>query len=239
MASKQFLIDDHLTVRIYKRKSSRNLRLSINSTGEVRVSIPIWAPYSSGLTFAKSKYEWIKSQKRTPKLLINKQSIGKAHHLVFIPTTSIKISSRVVDNEIRVNHPINVDASDETVQASANKASIKALRTQAEQLLPRRLSELALLHGYQYRSVSIKRLKSRWGSCDQKSNIVLNLYLIQLPWELIDYVLVHELVHTKVMRHGPDFWRAMQLEIPNLKSLKSKIKKYHPILHGSLSEDVA
>ena len=234
MASKQFLIDDHITVKIYKRKSSRNLRLSISSTGEIRVSIPLWAPYSSGITFAKSKLDWIKSQKHEPNVLIHNQPIGKAHHLVFIPAITTKVIGRVVDNEIRVTHPDNLDETNNKVQEAASKASVRALRSQAERLLPQRLAELASLHGYNYQSVSVKRLKSRWGSCDQKSNIILNLYLVQLPWELIDYVLIHELVHTKVMRHGPDFWEVMQRELPNLKSLKTQIKKYQPILHGSL-----
>lgn len=239
MASKQFLIDDQITVKIYKRKSSRNLRLSISSTGEIRVSIPLWAPYSSGIVFAKSKLEWIKSQQRAPNLLTHNQPVGKAHHLTFIPTTTTKVTGRIVDNEIRVTHPDNVDETSDKVQEAASRASIRALRSQAERLLPQRLAELASLHGYKYRSVSIKKLKSRWGSCDQKSNIVLNLYLVQLPWECIDYVLVHELVHTVVMRHGPDFWETMQQELPNLKALKTQIKKYQPILHGSSSANVA
>lgn len=239
MSSKQFTIDDQITVKIYKRKSSRNIRLSISSTGEIRVSIPIWAPYNSGLIFAKSKLDWIKSQKREPVFLTNNQSVGKAHHLIFIPSTSTKIASRIVGNEIRITHPKSLNPTDVTIQNIADKASVRALRVQAEQLLPRRLAEIASIRGYKYRSVSIKRLKSRWGSCDQKTNIILNLYLVQLPWECIDYVLIHELVHTKVMRHGPDFWAVMQNEIPNLKSLKAQIKKYQPILHGSTSADVA
>lgn len=239
MAFKQFLLDDQVTVKIYKRKSNRNLRLSIGSSGEVRVSMPLWAPYSSGIVFAKSKLTWIKSQQKQPNLLIHNQSVGKAHHLVFIPNKDSKLSGRIVDNEIRIKHPEQLDTSHDLVQAAATKTSIKALRSQAVQLLPRRLSELSMQHGFEYHNVTIKKLKSRWGSCDQKSNIVLNLYLVQLPWELIDYVLIHELVHTKVMRHGSDFWEVMQHEIPNLKSVKAQIKIYQPVLHGSTSADVA
>lgn len=239
MASKQFKIDDQITVNIYKRKTNRNLRLSISSSGEIRVSMPLWAPYSTGLTFVKSKLDWIKSQYRTPTLLNQKQLVGKAHHIIFISKPTNKITGRIVSNEIRISHPNTKSIFDIDIQNSAKNTSIRALRLQAEQLLPKRLEELASLHDYQYKSVSIKRLKSRWGSCDQKRNIVFNLFLIQLPWELIDYVIIHEMVHTKIMRHGPDFWLAMADELPNLKVLKSQIKKYHPILHGSSSPYVA
>lgn len=239
MAYKQFQIDDITAVTIYKRKSSKSLRLSIGSSGEVKVSIPLWVPYSAGLTFAKSKIDWIKSQKRPINLLVNNQSIGKAHHLVFVPSNTDKLSSRIVGSQVRVIHPENTAISEPLVQKSATTASVRALRSQAEQLLPQRLANLASVHGYQYKSVSVKRLKSRWGSCDQKGNIVLNIFLMQLPWECIDYVLIHELVHTKVMRHGPDFWQVMKQEIPNLDKLKSQIRSYQPILHGSAEAIVA
>lgn len=239
MAYKQFQIDDITAVTIYKRKSSKSLRLSIGSSGEVKVSIPLWVPYSAGLTFAKSKIDWIKSQKRPINLLVNNQSIGKAHHLVFVPSNTDKLSSRIVGSQVRVIHPENTAISEPLVQKSATTASVRALRSQAEQLLPQRLTNLASVHGYQYKSVSVKRLKSRWGSCDQKGNIVLNIFLMQLPWECIDYVLIHELVHTKVMRHGPDFWQVMKQEIPNLDKLKSQIRSYQPILHGSAEAIVA
>ena len=239
MAFRQFQIDDQTTVTIYKRRSNRSLRLSIASSGKVKISIPLWAPYSAGITFAKSKLDWIKSQKRPTNLLVNNQPIGKAHHLTFIPSHSNKLSSRVVGSEVRVTYPENTATSEPVVQKSAITASIRALRSQAEQLLPQRLANLAAVNGYQYRSVSVKRLKSRWGSCDQKGNIILNLFLMQLPWECIDYVLIHELVHTRVMRHGPDFWQVMKQELPNLDGLKTRIRSYQPILHGSADANVA
>jgi predicted metal-dependent hydrolase len=93
-------------------------------------------------------------------------------------------------------------------------------------LLPIRLQQLSKKYDYQYASVSIKSLKSRWGSCDSNNNISLNLYLMELPWELIDYVLVHELNHTIAMHHGPDFWQKMEAKMPNSKLLRKQLKQY-------------
>src|SRR5262249_22487168 len=135
--------------------------------------------------------------------------------------------------------PLTLTASDVEVQRIAEAASIRALRRQAEQLLPQRLAGLATKHGFRYRSVAVKRLKSRWGSCDQHKNIVLNLFLMQLPWECIDYVLIHELVHTEVLRHGPDFWAAMARELPDVKRLRKQMRQYQPVLHGSPLSAVA
>jgi predicted metal-dependent hydrolase len=121
---------------------------------------------------------------------------------------------------------------DAVVQEAATKAVLCALRKEAEQHLPERLQDLARLHNFSYRTVSVRQLKSRWGSCDQDKNIKLNLYLMQLPWELIDYVLLHELVHTRVMQHGPVFWSAMADLEPNTPQLRKQIRAYKAaILH--------
>ncbi len=242
MAFKQFALDERTTITIYKRRASRSLRLSIAPNGEVRVSIPAWAPYSAGLQFARSRHDWItkQAQNHITNLLAAGQAVGKAHHLHFIASPQAKkTTSRVLTTEITVTHPTTLTVNDPTVQKVADAACIRALRGQAEQLLPQRLAQLARIHDLDYKSISIKRLKSRWGSCDQQRNIVLNLFLMQLPWECIDYVLIHELVHTKVMRHGPDFWQAMAEELPAVAQLRKQMRAYQPVLHGSPATAVA
>jgi predicted metal-dependent hydrolase len=240
MAFKQFALDEHTTVTIYKRRANRSLRLSIAPTGEIRVTIPIWAPYKSGLDFAKSRRGWIAAQQPAPSLLISGQAIGKAHHLRFSSDpTAARPTSRVRASEVTITHPPQLLVTDPRVQKIAEAASIRALRSQAEQLLPGRLRQLADRHGFQYHSVAVKRLKSRWGSCDQHRDIVLNLFLMQLPWECIDYVLLHELVHTEILRHGPDFWETLRQALPDVKQRRKQMRQYQPVLHGQQTALVA
>jgi hypothetical protein len=231
MPSKQFMLDGDFQITVYKHKSSRHLRLSINAAGETRVSIPAWAPYSSGVAFAKSRLQWLLSQRQPPRTLAAGQAIGKAHHLRFVAKANAsKASSRLVAGEVIVSYPPALSITSPAVQAAAQAGSIRALRSQAEQLLPQRLSSLAAAHDFSYGSVSIKRLKSRWGSCDQRGDIVLNLFLLQLPWECIDYVLLHELTHTRILRHGSDFWRAMEAVLPDVARLRKRLHDYQPVL---------
>lgn len=234
MAYKQFALDERTSITIYKRKTSRSLRLSITADGKIKVSIPAWAPYHAGLKFAESKRDWIAAQKRPDKQLIQGQTIGKAHRLKFVTASGAnRITSRIKNNEVTVTYSVGMKTSDPEVQRVADAAGIRALRRQAETLLPQRLDSLASRHGFTYRSVSIKQMKSRWGSCDQHRNIVLNLFLMQLPWDCIDYVLLHELTHTKVLKHGPTFWSAMSEVMPNVIELRKRMKDHHPILHSS------
>jgi predicted metal-dependent hydrolase len=232
MAFKEFDLDEHIKAKVYKRQGARSIRLSIQSSGAVRVSIPTWTPYRAGIEFAKSKINWIKSQQKPRQLLIPNQQIGKAHRLIYLPSKATKITSRLVSNNVYIKHPFDIDWQSATVQLVAEQASIRALRHQAENLLPQRLESLAKQHGFIYTSLKIKRLKSRWGSCDSKQNIVLNLFLMQLPWECIDYVLLHELAHTQHMNHGTEFWHEVMAMVPDVKDIRKKLRGYQPLLNS-------
>jgi len=106
----------------------------------------------------------------------------------------------------------------------------KPIKEDAEAYLKPRLSELAQLHGYSYNKVSFRYLKSRWGSCNAKKEITLNIMLMHLPHKLIDHVLVHELVHTKILKHGPDFWHEFENVLPNAKHQRKLLNKQHPFI---------
>lgn len=229
-AAKTVLLPEIGTLKLYKRRGARSIRLSVRPDGEIRVSLPYWVPYAAAVQFARSRQVWLAEQlQKVPKALRHGQSIGKSHRIYFEPSeTSRKPSSRVTTSAVRVTHPFDATYAEPHVQAVAIRAATRALRSQAEALLPHRLQKLADLHGFRYRSVQIKQLRGRWGSCDHQQNIVLNLFLMQLSWELIDYVLLHELTHTKIMRHGPDFWTEMQRHQPNVQSLRRAIRAHQP-----------
>ncbi len=229
MAYKEFALNEHTQVVIYKRRGCHNLRLSITPEGRVKVTIPAWAAYRAGLEFARSKQDWIRAHSHQPTVLMHGQAIGKYHHLRLVSADGItRPTSRLTANEIIVRYPSLALPSHPDVQAVAKRAGLKALRQQADQLLPKRLDELAVQHGFPYKSVSARWLKSRWGSCDTEKHIVLNIFLLQLPWDLIDYVLLHELTHTRVLRHGPDFWQILEEVLPDARMRRKAIRAYQP-----------
>lgn len=233
MAVKQVDVPGIGTVKLYKRKGSRSVRLSVSSTGEVKVSLPYWLPYDAGTRFALSKVDWIQAQlqERVTTILRHGQSVGKSHRFYFYRDSgATRISTRLNGSEIRIIYPDYLTADEASVQKGAERAAIRALRLQSERLLPQRLRALADTNGYTYKSIAIKHLTGRWGSCDSNKNIVLNLYLIQLPWHLIDYVVLHELAHTRVLNHGPDFWSEFERHLPHAKQLRREIKEYRPIV---------
>jgi predicted metal-dependent hydrolase len=235
MATKTVSIPDIGEVTLYKKRGNRSLRLSISHSGQVRVSLPYWLPYAAAEQFARSKAEWINANRHKTEAIAleHGHAIGKAHRLYFeAGPESLKLSTRIEGNAIRICFPRSQDVADEAVQQAANRASVRALRKEAQALLPPRLRALAGQYGFSYKSVGVKPLKSRWGSCTSAQDITLNIFLMQLPWHLIDYVLVHELTHTRIMQHGAPFWAEMERHLPSAKSLRKQIAAYQPVLRA-------
>ena len=100
----------------------------------------------------------------------------------------------------------------------------KYLRKKAKEFLPKRLEEIAQRFGYKYNKVALKFMKSRWGSCSYKNNINLNISLVTLENELIDYVLLHELVHTVEKNHGEAFWARVLIHMPDARIRRRALK---------------
>ena len=99
-------------------------------------------------------------------------------------------------------------------------------REDARRILNQRLAELADEHDFEYRKVSIRSQKTRWGSCSSQDNISLNQNLLHLPDELIDYVLLHELTHTRVKNHSPNFWDELETVCPDAKEKRRLLETY-------------
>jgi predicted metal-dependent hydrolase len=230
MATKQIEVVGLGVVTLYKRRGARSVRLSISGGNQIRVTLPAWAPYKVGVDFATSKREWITAQLRQPEVLAEGRQIGKSHRLHFVRSTGNRISTRIRGTEVFVALPTSVSPDSEEAQEAANKVAVRALKAEAEHLLPQRLATLADTYGYTYNSITIKQMKGRWGSCSQHKDIVLNCFLMELPWELIDYVIMHELAHTRVMAHGKPFWEEVGKYVQNLSLIRKRMKTHQPAL---------
>jgi len=87
---------------------------------------------------------------------------------------------------------------------------------------------LAQQHGFTLTGVKINNSKTHWGSCTPRKSVNLSLYLMLLPWHLVDYVLLHELCHTIEMNHSEKFWMLMDKVTDNQAiRLRTELKNYH------------
>ena len=99
-------------------------------------------------------------------------------------------------------------------------------RAAAGDMLIKKLNELADKYGFTYNRVFIRNQKTRWGSCSVENNIYLNVKLLLLPEELTDYVILHELVHTRIKNHSKDFWRELGKYVRDTRGMEHQLKEY-------------
>ncbi len=102
----------------------------------------------------------------------------------------------------------------EEMENSREQAPLPQIsKARARAALIERLEGLAEVHDFRFNKVSIRNQKTKWGSCSAKNNISLNVNLMRLPAELRDYVILHELVHTRIKNHSKKFWRELDVHI--------------------------
>lgn len=101
---------------------------------------------------------------------------------------------------------------------------IAYLRQAGKRYLELRTRELAAQYGFEVNRITVKNIKSRWGSCSTKNNINLNLRLMMANKKVIDYVIIHELCHTIEMNHSKSFWKLVESIIPDYKQSKNYLK---------------
>jgi predicted metal-dependent hydrolase len=106
----------------------------------------------------------------------------------------------------------------------------RAWKARAREVLPARLQELADLHGCRVAAVRIRSQKTRWGSCGPDGDISLNWRLMLMPDWVRDYVLVHELMHTRRMDHSPAFWAHVAAAYPEYREARQWLRRHGPSL---------
>lgn len=91
-----------------------------------------------------------------------------------------------------------------------------------EKLTPR-IKSWSKKTGLKYEEVKFRKLEKRWGSCSPNNTLTFNIEAIKLPYSLIDYLIVHELAHTKVKNHSKEFWAELSKHIPNWRDLDERM----------------
>jgi len=179
-------------VSFIRSQRARKLSIRINQQGEVRVSIPRFVSQKQAERFLLSKRQWVKKQLETLKL---KDCLGS------LPLAGETFQIRGKDFSVDLLKG----------ETNAEAAIWRLLQEEALSYLPSRVKELAEKHSYKINGIKIRRMRTRWGSCTARKSINLNSWLVMLPEYLSDYVILHELVHTRIPDHSRRFWEELDV----------------------------
>lgn len=218
-----------ITVRRSVRASA--VRISIAPSGTLRASLPPYAPLFLLRRLIKSSRAQLRQmmQQHAPAYeLVDGMTIGKSHRLII--QNADKTAVKRQGQRIVVSLGPDDSLANPVTQRMVRDVIIAALRVEAKSYLPKRLAFLANKLDCHYEKVRFSHASSRWGSCSTSGTISLNIALMSLPFELIDYVIVHELSHTKQMNHSPKFWKLVESADPNYRVHRRDLKQHTPTI---------
>lgn len=214
-------------VTFSRNRRSKNIKISVKPDKSVLVSFPFFCSTKEIVTFVQNNEAWIlrqqkKTDQRRNRIDFGDKLVTKLHIIEF--ELGSKYSFTVDNEDIKITVE-NFD-SDKTFEFIENILT-QVYRFEAKILLPPKLATLAKKYNFKYEKVSIRNNKRNWGSCSGKNNISLNLQMMKLPDELIDYILLHELVHTEIKNHSIKFWdRLNEITDNSATELAKQVKQY-------------
>lgn len=226
------LVDEEFgTITLRRSARATHVRIRVAPDGRLRASLPLYAPLFLVKRLIKTSRQQLRAllAEQTPHTAYEHgRQIGKSHTLLVQSSTAKNPSVKHHGQQIIVLLPQTYTLNDAKVLRLIQDGVIDALRAEAKSYLPRRLAFLAHRGGYHYTKLRFSHAGGRWGSCSSNGTISLNIALMKLPFELIDYVLVHELSHTKQMNHSEQFWQLVEAADPAYKLHRRALKQQTP-----------
>ena len=203
-----------VTVHIVFRPRARRYLLGLQPDGAARLVIPRRGSVAEGIRFLERSEAWL--LKRVAQWRSRTQArqpwVDGASFLFRGEETGLRVENgeggpRLCFSDQVIPVP--------RALPDYREAVLGHLRRMAERELPARTRELALLHGIAVRRVTVRAQKTRWGSCSARGTISLNWRLIQAPPRVVDYLIIHELMHRREMNHSARYWKLVGKAFPD------------------------
>ena len=176
-------------VEFVQSPRARRISIRVNHRGEVKVTLPCAGSMRQAEAFLVSRKQCIL---RSRARLNDRELKG-----ITVKSNSIRVRGR----ELCLK-PLNGQISGEELE----EAIWRAILPPAREYLAERTRMLAAGHGISIEGIRVRRMRTRWGSCSSRNRINLNSWLVMIPEHLSDYVILHELAHTRHRNHGTQFW---------------------------------
>ncbi len=210
-------------VRVSQR--ARRLSVRVYPAGRVEVVVPRSTAAWKVQQFVSRHRQWIDERVRE----------SSAQQVTLHPPQEILLPA--IERQVRVEHALSANSTrlrvidDHCIQLRgkldppAEWARIlnRWLMKTAEVEFSRRVQQLATTYGFEFERVQIRRQRTRWGSCSSRGTISLNVCALFLRPEVLRYLLIHELCHTRQMNHSRRFWKLVASCEPGYRELDHEL----------------
>jgi len=204
------------------QREVKHARLRVSEDGNIRVIIPQAFTQEEVNTLITKKQRWIDKHL---KFFANMSKINMQRNQILLYGNRYTYFY-----DSKYEHRIIVDHDHKIIKAKKNLLDRLIQQSWytglAKKYLTKRTAELAKNLNLKYNRLYIRNQSKKWGNCSQKKNISLNWRLIKAPPFVIDYIIIHELVHTVVMNHTHKFWVFLKSLYPASKDAMDWLEKY-------------
>jgi predicted metal-dependent hydrolase len=217
-----------IPIQFARNRRARHYIIRVQPDGSVRATVPRVGSIKEARAFAERNLDWILKQ-------IQKRHENPTRPTAWQQGTVILYRGEKVQLVVSPNHDGRlVQFGDQALhvrQADNLRPPIERhLHGLATKELTARTLALARQHTLKVNRVTIRNQRSRWGSCSRRGTISLNWRLIQMPDPVRDYIILHELAHTREHNHSRRFWRLVEQLYPNHEEAKAWIRQHRGML---------
>lgn len=208
------------------RRSARARRLSLRVSrldGRVTLTLPPRVPIAEALAFARDREGWLRG---------HLAQVGPSD----VPAFGMAIPLRgmsVVLTPAAVRRPV-VEGEALLMPADPGRLSPRLfayLRAEARDALAQASDRHAAALGRGYRSLTLRDVRSRWGSCSSRGDLMYSWRLVMAPPAVLDYVAAHEVAHLERMDHSPAFWAVVARLFPDHAACRAWLRTHGGTLH--------
>ena len=208
---------------ILERKPVKHARIRVDEQQTVRVIVPD--------RFSDSEINLLLDQKET---WINNKLDFFTNRPVIIPLDKDQLlylgEKYTFKKYDELKKQVLIDSENKIIQSDYDLLNpaiqLNWYKLEARKVILKRLEELAKPYGFSYNRVFIRNQKTKWGNCSGKKNLSFNWRLIKSPQYVMDYVIMHELVHTEIFKHTRQFWVKLKSVYPKYKESIQWLDRY-------------
>ncbi|PLX24042.1 MAG: M48 family peptidase [Salinivirgaceae bacterium] len=221
-------------IKVIKKKGIKNFNIRLKPFEPVTLTAPNRASKHQINDVILRKKGWIIEKQKINSTIENTRTTFDQNSIIKTYSSTFKIKKTTV-NRIQLHGskpdytilvPLELPMNTPEFQENIREIIHFVLRSEAKYYLPKRVEDLAKKYDFRYGKLTFRNNKSRWGSCSNRGNISLNIHLMRLPEHCIDYIIIHELCHTKHPNHGPGFKNLLYTIMPEAPKIEKEMRNY-------------
>ena len=207
------------------RAKRRTIALILERDGSLTVRAPKRATLQDIHGFIQEKEKWIERSREKLKAIVTgpKKEFADGETFLFLGK---EYELRLVPSQRQTLHFNSGFKLKASARPRGEAVFTAWYKSQALTVFTERVTHYANLHGFSPRQVKVTSAKTRWGSCSANGTINFTWRLVMAPLEVIDYVVIHELVHLRVKNHSPRFWKLVESLCPELKRHRKWLREH-------------